>query len=176
MKNHVFASVLIIVACKANRPASDFDSGSLSPATAERVSALVEFDFVGTERIARQDETSVAFTNRQALMDTATDEELLNLMGHPEGEVVATAFEALAKRRHVDLKRILLDLSEGEKRVNYLQGDVFLEMSVIEYAYVYVLNNQFEQKLNAGEPVPIGLKPEEKAFIENRIKALRQRG
>lgn len=146
----------------------------LNPATQEMVELLIESDFVGTERIAKGGATSVEYVNRISLMESATDKELLALLGHPEGEVTATAFEGLATRDYSELKTILLNLTEGEKMVNYMAGDVYQTIPVLEYAYVYVLQYEFENPNPSVAPVEIGLTPEERAFVENRIKALRQ--
>jgi len=170
----LLALPLILSGCFSNKKASRFDASVLQPATAEMVNLLDEDDFVGTERVAREPTVSGAYVNRMALMENASEAELLALMNHPEGEVVATAFEGLAMQQYNELKQVLLDLSEREIRVSYLAGDVLRTLPVLEYAYVYVLKYDFENPSPSTVPIDIGLSAEEKAFIENRILAIRQ--
>ena len=138
------------------------------------VNLLIETDYIGTEKIGRSPEPSAAYASREALLSMASDEELLALIDHPEGEVAATAFDGLLRRNYSGIKNELLNLSKGNRKLSYIKGDIVFVMPAIEYAYVNLLGNDFEGNPGEAEQVEIGLSSAEKAFVENRIIAIRQ--
>lgn len=165
---------VLLFSCKSGHEISNSDLTNLSPETAELVALLIETDYIGTEFVFRTPEPSVAYANREALLTLASENELITLTEHPEGEVAATAFEGLVRNEYADLKTEFLRLSAGDRKLNFIQGDVVYPMPALEYAYVNVLGNSLEGAATTSAFVPIGLTEAEKAFVENRIKAIRQ--
>lgn len=153
---------------------STLEQDKISPELTELVNLLIETDYIGTERIGHSPEPSAASTSREALLSMASEEDLLALISHPEGEVAATAFEGLVKQDYRDLKTELLNLSKGDRKLNFLKGDIAFTMPALEYAYVNILGNDFDGSISENEQIEIGLSNNEKAFVENRIKAIRQ--
>ncbi|HKK40071.1 MAG TPA: hypothetical protein VJ949_11680 [Cryomorphaceae bacterium] len=174
MKAWQILFMLLIISCKSGKDLSRFNDDQISPELSEMVNRLIETDYIGTEKIGRSPEPSAAYASREALLSMASEEELLALIDHPEGEVAATAFEGLLRNRYSDLKMELLNLSKGDRTLNLIQGDVVFTMPALEYAYVNLLGNDFDSTSNQNKPIKIGLSDAEKAFIENRIMAIRQ--
>lgn len=173
-KNRLFFILLLLtIQCKTGKQA--FDAEKLSSPVRELVATVEKNGFIGTEQIGRPGETSEAYQTRMALLEAATDTELIILTEHPDGEVAATAFQGLVNRDYNELKEVLLDFTKGERSLNYIQGDMFMEMSLLEFAYLYVLEYDLDDSTSTGgTKIEIGLSAEEKAFIRNRILALRQ--
>jgi len=174
MKYFSILMLLVLFSCKSGKDVSNPEQDTLGPAVSEMINRLVEADYIGTESIGRSPEPSPAYANREALLSLATEEELLKLIDHPEGEVAATAFEGLVRRNYTELKTALLNLSKGDRTLRYIQGDMFFTMPALEYAYVNILGNKMEGNLVENTRVDIGLSSAEKAFVENRILAIRQ--
>lgn len=174
----IFFIALIFVAsglfqCKSQKNA--FDGDSIRPGVMGLAGQIEQDDFIGTESVGKTDETSPAYHTRMALINTANEAELIQLLNHPDAEVAATAFEGLALKNHPDLKKELLNLSEGERFLNYIQGDIYTELSLLEYAYLYVLKYDINHPDGETEETQaLDLNSAEKAFIRNRILALRQ--
>lgn len=150
------------------------EQSNIRPELTELVNFLIETDYIGTERVGRSPEPSAAYASREALLSMASKEELLELINHPEGEVAATAFDGLVRQDYPDLKTELLNLSKGDRKLNFLKGDIAFIMPALEFAYVHILGNDFDGGRSENEPIDIGLSKDEKAFVENRIMAIRQ--
>ena len=165
MKPFSILVLLLLFSCKSGKDVSTLEQDNISPELTELVNLLIKTDYIGTEKVGRSPEPSAAYASREALLSMASEEELLLLTNHPEGEVAATAFEGLIRRHYSDLKTELLKLSEG---------DIAFTMPALEYAYVNLLGNDFEGGHSENEVIEIGLNGAEKAFVENRIKAIRQ--
>jgi hypothetical protein len=163
-----------MLGCKSNQDISKFDYDDISPELKILVENLIKTDYIGTEKIGRSPELSPAYANREAIFSLAGQEELLALIDHPEGEVAATAFEGLAKMEYADLKTELLNLSKGDRALNFIKGDVIFTMPALEYAYINVLGIGFDEENSENHPLETDLTKDEKAFIENRIKAIKQ--
>lgn len=174
MKVAYILLVVLLLSCKWGKDVSTFEQSQISPELTVLVNMLIETDYIGTEKMGRSSSPSAAYANREALLSIATEEELIKLISHPEGEVAATAFEGLSRRNYNYLKRELLNLSEGDRQLSYIKGDIVFVMPALEYAYVNILGNEFRGNSGVGEQIRIGLEPTEKAFIENRIMAIRQ--
>lgn len=174
MKSFSFFMFLLLISCQSGKNTAGYDSSQLSPELIELVNLLIETDYIGTEKIGRSPEPSEAYATREALLSMASEEELLALIDHPEGEVAATAFEGLLRRDYSEIKKELLNLSKGDRKLSYIKGDVVFVMPAIEYAYVNLLGNDFDRNPSDIEKVEIGLNKAEKAFVENRIIAIRQ--
>lgn len=174
MKSILLVSVLLFFSCKSGKESAKFDSEGISPALIELVNNLIETDYIGTEKIGRSPELSPAYANRETIFTLATRKELSALVNHPEGEVAATAFEGLVRMGYEDLKSELFKLAKGDRKLNYIQGDVILTMPALEYATVHILGMELDGETPPVKTVEIGLTDDEKAFIENRIKAIRQ--
>ena len=166
--------LFVLLSCKSGKEVLSFNSDQLSPELTELVNLLVETDYIGTQSIGRSNEPSLAYANREALLSIASEEELILLINHPEGEVAATAFEGLVRKKYGDLKNELLNLSKGDRQLSYLKGDVVFVMPALEYAYVIILGNELAGISGKNTRVDIGLSEAEKAFVENRIIAIRQ--
>ncbi len=166
--------LFLLFSCKSGKEVSGFNSNQLSPELIELVNLLVETDYIGTQSIGRTNEPSAAYANREALLSRASEEELTILINHPEGEVAATAFEGLVRKNYSDLKNELLNLSKGDRQLSYIKGDVVFVMPALEYAYVIVLGNEMDGHSVENTRVNVGLSDAEKAFVENRIMAIRQ--
>jgi hypothetical protein len=166
--------LLLLISCKSGSDLSAFSYGELSPELTEMVKLLEETDYIGTQSIGRTNEPSAAYANREALLSLASEKELLRLINHPEGEVAATAFEGLVRKNYNDLKKELLNLSKGDRHLSYIKGDIVFVMPALEYAYVIILGNQLDGDYGENTIVNIELSEEEKAFVENRIMAIRQ--
>lgn len=174
MKPFSILILLLLFSCKSGKDVSTLEQDNMSPELTELVNLLIETDYIGTEKVGRSQEPSAAYASREALLSMASEEELLLLTSHPEGEVAATAFEGLIRWHYSDLKTALLNLSEGDRKLNFLKGDIVFTMPALEYAYVNLLGNDFEGGHGENEVIEIGLNDAEKAFVENRIKAIRQ--
>ena len=174
MKVVVVVLVFLLFSCKSGKDVSTLEQNKISPELTELVNLLIETDYIGTERIGRSPEPSGAYASREALLSIASEEELLALISHPEGEVAATAFDGLVRRHYSDLKTELLNLSKGDRKLNFLKGDIAFTMPALEFAYVNLLGNDFEESISENKLIEIGLSDSEKAFVENRIKAIRQ--
>jgi len=174
MKSFSILLLILLFSCKSGKDISNPEQDLLSPAVVEMVKLLIETDYIGTESIGRSQEPSPAYASREALLSLATEAELLALIDHPEGEVAATAFEGLVRKNYGDLKTQLLNLSKGDRTLRYIQGDMVFTLPAIEYAYVNILGNEMEGNYIENTRVDIGLSNAEKAFVENRIKAIRQ--
>lgn len=177
MKKIFFLVVLTIAIglthCKSNRVV--FNDDQIRPVVKALAEQIVKDDFVGTESVGRTGETSPAYETRMALINAATEDELVQLLRHPEGEVAATAFEGLAKKNYPNLKSELMNLTGGERFLNYIKGDIFSDLSLLEYAYLYVLKYDINDPDGVTEEtLDQGLTSAEKAFIRNRILSLRQ--
>ncbi|MCZ4409511.1 hypothetical protein O3Q51_11870 [Cryomorphaceae bacterium 1068] len=176
MKAFYILFLFLLFSCKSGKDVSTFSYAELSPELTELVKLLVETDYIGTQSIGRSNEPSVAYANREALLSIASEDELILLINHPEGEVAATAFEGLVRKNYsdLDLKEELLNLSKGDRLLSYLKGDVVFVMPALEYSYVIILGNELDGNFSENTIVNIGLSEAEKAFVENRIMAIRQ--
>lgn len=172
------ALAVLFAACSGLRGGSGFDSDKVSPHVLDMADDIAKEGFVGTQSIGRNPAVSPTHVLRMEFIRTATVEELLEFLNHPSGVVKATAFEGLHAKGYTDLKQSLLDLSEGDDVIRYIHGDVEYFLPLVEYAYTVVLGMTLEGESPAYAPVetvPIGLSATEKAFVENRILAVRSR-
>ncbi len=169
----LFLLVAGLQACSNNREVSQSEFSMLSADLENAVTELVELNYLSTEKISRDQQISKAFLLMEKIKMTASEEELLLLINHPEGEIAALAFEGLITLKSDSTTAALMQLSEGDRYLNYIQGDMMITLSALEYAYSYVLGlNLGEQTVyNAPE---INLSSDQILFLENRIMALNQ--
>jgi hypothetical protein len=169
--------LLCFFSCKSGQKAADFDFKGMNPLLSEMVAGIVSDDHISTPSVGRSRQPSESYANRRALMDVATDEELVRLLDHPDGEVRVTAFEALQERGYSDMTEALMSIRTPALEVDYLMGDIAFKMPALEYAYVAVLGNAIpgeELVYQNAELKDIGLSAEQKAMIVKDI--LEQRG
>lgn len=115
----------------------------------EELSRQIALDnYIGTEFIARKQEVDSAYLRRQELMDIGTDDELLALTGDPNPVVSLTAFQGLYNRENPVVPTIFNGYKSRTDRIRFVQGDIMMDMPMLEYAYTHVMhyvipNNEF---------------------------------
>lgn len=175
----LFVPILIaaFTSCDTMRSSGEFDNRDVRPEIMEMAEAIIKDGFIGTPGIARNPEISKEYTLRMAFIDAATIDELVHFLDHPAGILRAVAFEGLAIKGYPQLKQALLDLSQGDHYIRYIQGDIEFTMPAIEYAYTVVLGRIVpgEQPgyMNDDPKAEVDLTAAEEAFITNRILAIR---
>lgn len=176
-----FISLLTLIGCKQNK---EILSGigepiKLSAEVATLRSAITAANYIGTEYSSRKPNVDPNYTNRMKLMRIATDEELLTLSGDTNAVVSLTAFEGLYNRGNEIVSVIFEGYRSRSDMIMYLKGDIAMEMPMLEYAYVYVMDYKMP-----GEKHPAGvemLKPKfelsdaEQTEVALKIAELRAR-
>ena len=174
MKPVVILSLIVLFSCKSGKNISTSEQTELSNEVAEMVESLIKTDYIGTENLGRSSQVSPAYIDRENLLSTAREKELLALIDHPEGEVAATAFEGLVRKEYPNLTEQLFKLGDENRKLNYIKGDVLIVMSALEYAYVVVLGNDMHENPVKSARVKIGLTSAEKSSVEKKIISIRQ--
>ena len=171
--------IAILAACGSARKAGGFDAQAVRPEIREMAETIQETGYIGTSAVSRNPEVSRDYLHRMAFINGATAAELKAFIHHDSGQLQAVAFEGLAAKQYPELKQVLLDLSESNRHIHYLHGDVEFVLPVVEYAYSVVLGlalpGEVPGYLNGNPTSEVQLAPAEAAFVENRILAVRGR-
>lgn len=155
----LFAILVVFCACKTNKkvPADVDKPIQLSSEIIELRNEIAKANYIGTEQTSRKPGMDPNFAERLKLMRIATDDELLTLSGDTSSVVALTAFEGLYKRGNKVVPDIFNGFMERSDIINYIKGDLFQTMPMLEYAYVNVLhykipNEVFPDEVEGGEP------------------------
>ena len=146
--NPIFYIGLILlifsIGCRQKVEVSEFEKKPLmlSDEVEELASEIAKDNYIGTETVGRMPQMDPAYARRLKLMGIATDDELLTLTGNPNAVVSLVAFEGLYNRENETVPAIFDGFLERSESIRYLKGDVMMEIPLLEYAYVYVMNYQ----------------------------------
>lgn len=153
---------------------------NLSTEVKELVDQIISDNYIGTEQVARKPVVDPAFERRLKLMRIATDSELLALSGNPNPVVSLIAFEGLYNRGNSTVPAIFEGLRKRNDIIHYLRGDLSMEMPMLEYAYVYVLDYNIPDEEPPSEIIQsepkFALSEEVQSAVIERIDGLRADG
>lgn len=146
-----YAAVVVILcaiiiasfqACNSKSKVADSDHNSMQ--ITEKVLELRRLialdDYIGTEMIARQQVVDSAHLRKQELMRIATNDELLSLAVDSNPIVGLTAFQGLYNRGNTLVPKIFNTYKSRTDRIRFVRGDLLMELSMLEYAYVYIMH------------------------------------
>lgn len=136
--------LLVFTACKSESKVVDADKNviKLSDKVEDLRRQIAHDNYMGTEFIARKQQVDSAYLRKQELMHIATDDELIDLTGDPSAVVSLTAFQGLYNRGKSVVPIIFNGYKSRIDRIRFLKGDLLMEMPMLEYAYVHILNYQ----------------------------------
>ncbi len=136
--------IILTFSCRQKVEVSEFEKKPLmlSDEVEKLASEIAKDNYIGTETVGRMPEMDPAYARRLKLMRIATDDELLTLTGNPNAVVSLVAFEGLYNRENETVPAIFDGFLERSESIRYLKGDVMMEIPLLEYAYVYVMNYQ----------------------------------
>ena len=186
MKNNLFFLLMVILvssaACKSKIDISESEKVpmNISGEVTALVDKIQEDNYIGTEQVSRKPEMDPAYARRLKLMRIATDSELLALTGNTSAVVSLIAFEGLYNRENATVPAIFEGFRKRKDIIQYIRGDISMEMPMLEYAYVYVMqytipDEQPPSEIEQSEPKFTLAKEEQDAIIE-RIDGLRADG
>lgn len=166
-------------ACRQKIELSEFEKTPLLLSDEVKIlaSEIANDNYIGTESVSRKPGMDPAYARRHKLMRIATDSELLALTGDPNAVVSLIAFEGLYKRGNSTVPSIFEGYQKRSESINYLQGDMMMEIPLLEYAYVYVMNYQMPNEEPPSEvefsDPKFAINKEKQKEIVERIDGLR---
>ena len=178
-----YLSVLLLVfttlSCRQKVDLSESEKKPLMLSTeVEELAAEIAIDnYIGTETVGRMPDMDPAYARRLKLMRIATVDELLTLTGNPNAVVSLVAFEGLYNRDNPTVPSIFEGFIKRGESIRYLKGDVMMEIPLLEYAYVYVMNYKIPDENPPSEvefaDPKFPLSEEKQEMIVQRIDGLR---
>ncbi len=176
----VLIVIILVVGCRPKVEISESDKtqSQISEHVQSLVDEIVQDSYIGTEQVARKQQTDPAYTRRLELMQIASDDELLALTGSKNPIIGLIAFEGLYNRGNSTVPVIFNGFKSRNDRIRYLRGDVMMEMPMLEYAYVYVMRYTIpdeEPPFDEKTMPKYELLPKEQKAIIEKIDGLRAR-
>lgn len=163
---NIFGFVLVLLVClslgckqKVEMASGVPDAPTLSSQVKMLSAEIAEDNYIGTEQTGRREGMDPAFARRLKLMRIATDAELLILSGDTNAVVGLTAFEGLYKRGNESVPAIFTGFMKRDDIIQYLRGDIAMQMPMLEYAYVYIMHFKIPN-----EPMPPEVEKAEPKF------------
>ena len=154
--------MIVFAGCNSNHKVAESDKNPMNLSEkVEKLRQQIALDnYIGTEYIARKQDVDSAYLRKQELMLIGTNEELLALTGDPNPIVSLTAFQGLYDRGNAIVPTIFNGYKGRTDRIRFVRGDLMMELPMLEYAYVYIMNYEIPDEEFAGDS------PEDKPKFE----------
>ena len=130
---------------------SDQDTNQLSNKIENLRQQIARDNYIGTERIARQQYVDSAFLRKQEFMRIASDDELIVLASDSNAIVSLTAFQGLYSRGNSVLPTIFKGYKKRTDHIRFIRGDLMMDMPMLEYAYVYIMQYEIPDEEFPGD-------------------------
>lgn len=132
----------IFFGCNSHKSKINADKNNvkLSKEVEKLVEEIKQDNYMGTPYIARGTVIDSAFIRKEKLQNLATEEELYQLAINPHPIIRLTAFQGLYDRYPEFAQSVFENYKKQSETITFIKGDIVLNMSGLEYAYVYILN------------------------------------
>ncbi|MCA1762338.1 MAG: hypothetical protein ABR574_09335 [Cryomorphaceae bacterium] len=140
---HAVILILFLLAgagwsCSSQKQSGKSDP-AISPNTSELAQRIKRDNFISSENIGRDSQSSPAYKNAKQLKDAASLGELRLLTDDDNAVLSAVAFEGLFERGYDQIDEVLVKYIERDESVQVISGDVLREISLLHYAFEKVM-------------------------------------